>query len=54
MMKKAVQSILDGDMGYLKASQTYRVPKSTLQDHVSKCREIKSTNKLCSCLKTVI
>ncbi|XP_047022728.1 MFS-type transporter clz9-like [Helicoverpa zea] len=38
-MKKAVQAVFDGTMGYLKASKTFEVPKSTLQDRVNRFRQ---------------
>lgn len=38
-MKKAVMSVAKGIFGYLKASQVYGVPKSTLQDRVNKYRQ---------------
>lgn len=37
-MKRAIISVSDGSMGYLKASNTYSIPKSTLQDRVRQYR----------------
>lgn len=48
-MRKAVQTVCDGTMGYMKAAVTFNVPKSTLQDRVNKFRQtndlISSTSK---------
>lgn len=38
-MKKAIQAVFNGTMGYFKAAYTYQVPKSTLQDRVNKFRQ---------------
>lgn len=37
-MRRAILSVVEGSMGYLKAAETYQVPKSTLQDRVNKYR----------------
>uniref|UniRef100_A0A146KT86 Tigger transposable element-derived protein 6 n=1 Tax=Lygus hesperus TaxID=30085 RepID=A0A146KT86_LYGHE len=38
-MVLAVRAVLDNEMGYLKASRTYGVPQSTLEDRVRKIRK---------------
>lgn len=37
-MKNAVKEVIEGKMGYLKASKEYGVPRSTLEARVSKVR----------------
>uniref|UniRef100_A0A8D9EKN5 HTH CENPB-type domain-containing protein n=1 Tax=Cacopsylla melanoneura TaxID=428564 RepID=A0A8D9EKN5_9HEMI len=37
-MTQAIQEVLSGNMGYMKASKTYHVPQSTLEDRVRKAR----------------
>ncbi|CAH2103273.1 unnamed protein product [Euphydryas editha] len=41
-LKKAIMSVSEGSFGYLKTSQVYGVPKSTLQDRVTKYHIITS------------
>lgn len=43
-MRKAIQAVNDGTMGYLKAAETYEVPKSTLERRVKKFRQNKDLN----------
>lgn len=45
-MLLAINSVLDGRMGYLLASHTYSVPKSSLEDRVKKIRAGKSKDEV--------
>ena len=38
-MLGAINAVLSGTMGYLKASKSYNVPQSTLEDRVKKARQ---------------
>ena len=38
-MRNAVKDVIEGKMGYLKASKEYGVPRSTLEARVSKVRK---------------
>ncbi|KAL1463803.1 hypothetical protein WDU94_015515 [Cyamophila willieti] len=44
-MTQAIQEVLSGNMGYMKASKTYHVPQSTLEDRVRKAR-VKNLNSV--------
>lgn len=38
-MRKAIKAVLNGHMGFLRASAAYEVPKSTLERRVKKARD---------------
>lgn len=44
-MKGAITEVIEGRMGYLKASRAFNVPQSTLEDRVKKARNGKSIDE---------
>lgn len=39
-MKNAVETVLNGKLGYRRAAQSYGIPQTTLERRVRECREL--------------